>query len=111
MPGNKKPTWNVTSLRFYQRIIALRNRHASLRRGDYRTIRADGKTGVFGFTRRYGHDFALALFNRSDSPAVVQLGKGMTGGRTLTDWLGAAGNKVGARIVLPPRGYALLGSG
>jgi glycosidase len=57
--------WDRPMLATYQRLIALRRRSPVLRRGDYRTVLADDRRGLFGFTRALGPDRALVLFNRS----------------------------------------------
>jgi cyclomaltodextrinase len=113
MPWNPKEQ-DQTILAFYKRLLALRQAHAVLRRGDYRTLVADNNTGVFSFLRTYGKERAVVLFNRSTLPQPVTLTAAQIDSAPLTDWLanGVLFKKHGDNytVTLPGQGIAVLGS-
>ena len=62
--------WNRDLLGFYKKIIAMRNRHPSLRVGSYRTIELGEDTGCFAFERRAGDEAVLALIHPGEEQEV-----------------------------------------
>ena len=58
----------------YRRLIALRNRHAALRAGDYRTLVADDGRDLFAFERKTAGDRVIVVLNNSDGEASCDLG-------------------------------------
>ena len=106
--------WNQQTLQFTRQAIAMRRRHAVFRRGDYQTVLADEKRGLFGFRRAYRQERALAIFNRSDQPQTITLPLRLLGASRLTD--GLTGATVTARngrltLTLPPRDATVLLAG
>ncbi len=57
----------------YRRLIGLRNRHAALRVGTYRTLLAEPDGDVFAFERTHGSERVVVALNRSESAAAVVL--------------------------------------
>ncbi len=64
---------------FYQDVIALRNEHEALRRGDFRVLLADDATGVFTFARTLGDEAAVVVLNRSGEAHGVRVEKPAAG--------------------------------
>jgi cyclomaltodextrinase len=108
-----KTQWDTSLLAFYKRLLTLRRDHGVLRRGDYRTILADDKTGVFAFRRDYGKEHVLVVFNRSSQAQKCALPLSQIGTGPFSDWLGNGVKlqKQGGQTLLslPARGVALLG--
>lgn len=68
--GTKRATPDEVSinhdlLKHYKKLITIRNAHASLRRGSYKTIKADDETGVFGFERKFENEEVMVFLNNS----------------------------------------------
>lgn len=55
--------WNAGLLRWYQKVIRLRNEHSVFRRGDYATLFTDDKEKMVGFKREEGSEIALVILN------------------------------------------------
>jgi len=64
---------NADLLAFYRRVIRLRRRHAVLRRGDYKTLVADDRRGLFAYARRLGAREARVYFNTGTQAQVAQI--------------------------------------
>jgi glycosidase len=54
----------------YKRMIAIRNRHPALLRGNYRTVLADDTRDLFAFERMLGSERLLIAINNADQAAV-----------------------------------------
>jgi cyclomaltodextrinase / maltogenic alpha-amylase / neopullulanase len=118
-PDNRRPMpwsadrWDKATLAFYKEAIALRKRHAVLRRGDYQTVAADDRTGVYACLRAYKNERALIAFNRSDSAQRVVVPIAKVGALPYAIWLdgGSKPERQGDNLVisLPKRGFAVLG--
>ena len=104
---------NNDTLHFYKTAIALRQAHPCLRRGDFETVIKDDAKGVYGFTRTYGKDSALVIFNRSDREQTVQLSPDLSG-RYAESWFGAKIAKMFLNntvlFSMPPRRTIVLGA-
>lgn len=111
MPWDKRQ-WDETSHKFYKECIALRKKHAVLRRGDYQTLVAD-VSGVYAFLRSYNDERALVVFNRSDAPQTATVPISRAGFLPYQTWLdgGSKTERQGDNLVisLPKRGFAILG--
>ncbi len=109
-----KAQWHQEALDFYQKVLAMRRSHPALRRGDYRTLLADDRSGLYAFTRAYGAERALVVFNRSERPQQAVVPLAAVGGGTPQDWLpaGATLQKQGGNLLisLPARGTAVFGN-
>ena len=110
MPWDEK-RWDRSLYSFYRAVISMRNRHAALRRGDYKTIITDDSTGIYGFVRSYRGERAAVVFNRSDEQRSVKLPLRAPG--RIQSWIesGAKIERQGdqVKIVLPKRGFAVIG--
>jgi glycosidase len=56
-------------LEHYRKLIAIRQAHPALLRGDYRTLIADDARDLFAFERTLGAERVLVVFNNSAQPA------------------------------------------
>jgi cyclomaltodextrinase / maltogenic alpha-amylase / neopullulanase len=64
---------------FYRDVIAFRNEHDALRRGDYRVLLTDDERGLFAFSRTLGDDAFTVVLNRSDESHTVRVDKPLDG--------------------------------
>ncbi len=64
---------------FYRDVIALRNEHAALRRGDFRVLMTDDERSLLAFARTLGDEALVVVMNRSDEPQGVRIQKPMGG--------------------------------
>jgi glycosidase len=62
---------DLEQFRFYQELVALRKRHAALRRGDFKVLLTENATRIFAFRRNLGGTSVIAVFNASDSDVSV----------------------------------------
>lgn len=100
---NPQDTPNRALLDYYRGIVALRNAHACLRVGSFRTVLVDDVQDVWGFVRAGEGEEALVVLNAADAPATVNLAS-MGGGWKLA-WpaLGSAiGDPQSGPITLQP---------
>ncbi|MBL9141637.1 MAG: alpha-glucosidase C-terminal domain-containing protein [Phycisphaerae bacterium] len=119
-PNNRKPMlWqdkqpyqnpqdapNLDLLAYYKQIIALRNAHAALRTGSFRTVLTDDAQDVWVFLREGGGEQVLVALNASDKAASVDL-KDMGSGWTVA-WSGAPAADVrGVRANAPAAASAV----
>ncbi len=99
-------------LNFYKKAIALRQAHPCLRRGDFETVIKDDAQGLYGFTRTYGKESALVIFNRSDDNQGLALPVDFSWDKVQT-WFGGGVYLGGANnfrtLMLPPRDMIVLG--
>jgi len=58
---------------FYRSAIALRNKHAALRRGDFRLVAALDEENVLAYARELDDEKVLVVVNRSREPRNVDL--------------------------------------
>ena len=73
---------------WYQRMTTIRLSLAPLRRGFFRTLIADDKTGVLAYARDLDNDHVYVVLNRSDKTRTVELDLAKDDRRaTLIDWL------------------------
>lgn len=63
--------WDMDLLEFVKACCVLRKEHASLRRGEYKRIHAEGD--VLAFTRSYENEKVTVVFNVSDEEKTVEL--------------------------------------
>ena len=57
----------------YKKLISIRNEHAALQSGSYRTILADNEKDVFGFKRVLGDDEVIVLLGNSDQDVLIRI--------------------------------------
>lgn len=83
----------------YKKLAAIRNSYSALRSGSYKTIIADDKKNVFGFSRKEGKQELFILINNSDQEADAQIVADAK--EFLTDLLGGKTyKKVGNKYVI-----------
>jgi len=70
-PWQATKTWDTDMLHEFQRLIALRKSHSSLRRGTFQTLHADDD--VFGFARRDAAETIVVVLNSSTSTKFVNM--------------------------------------
>ena len=58
---------------FYRTLITIRQASPALRRGDYRTLRADDDRRLFAFARQTEDDAAIVVLNADDLMQVAEL--------------------------------------
>ncbi len=116
-PDNRRGMeWDATqqdaqTLTFYRDLLRLRRDHPALRRGEYKTLVADDKTGVFGFARVHPKETVYVFFNRSDKPqaATLTLPPGSLLSIHYGDNLTLDRDHARLRLGLPKFGAAVLG--
>jgi cyclomaltodextrinase / maltogenic alpha-amylase / neopullulanase len=81
-PWDQPETWDLDLLHDFQKMVALRNRYPSLRRGSFTFLHAQGD--VAAFLRQLGDESIVVVFNvgkqaaRLDISATPHLEEGMT---------------------------------
>ncbi len=60
-------------LAFYRQVIALRNGHSALRRGDFQTLLVDDESDVWAYLRADRHERIIVVLNGSDRDRTVRL--------------------------------------
>jgi glycosidase len=83
--------WNEDLHSFVKTLVALRKRHAALRRGSFRSILADNRRRCYAFARTLGEETIVALLNASPTRRHLRLptaGLGWEDGRILRNLLG-----------------------
>lgn len=118
-PDNRRPmTWDRATpanpmLRYYKRLIQLRNHSRALQSGDPAILRTDNADRTLAYSRTLGNDVAITAINRSDKkrtltillpPAIARTGfvDGISGTRYA---VGAGG---ALTVELPPLRAAVL---
>lgn len=114
-PNNRKPMlWqdlppsqnpqdapNLELLAYYKKIIALRNTHAALRTGSFRTVLTDDAQDVWAFVREGSGEEVLVALNASAAAASVDLtAQGVGWGLVWGSTSGAVG---AGKVSIPPR--------
>jgi len=64
---------NQSLLKFYKKIIAIRNSYSCLRSGNYRTILADNKNQVFCFERKNAKQKIIVIVNNSNQRKKIKI--------------------------------------
>lgn len=72
-PWQDESQWDRELLAFYRRAIALRRKHPSLRRGEYRTLPVPDLQGVIAFSRALDQEKAIVIFNRNTEAVTLDL--------------------------------------
>lgn len=114
-PDNRRPMdWNRATddnelLRYYRRLIAIRNANPVLHHGDVEIVHSHDAKATFGFRRTDGNRSILVLVNRSTSSQQVSLSRSL--GRPGKDLLGTAsvqtfGDQI--TVSLPAESAAIL---
>jgi alpha-glucosidase len=111
--GRRTMPWgklNQDSLGFLKHAINTRNASRALRLGDVETVVIDDSKRVYAFARRHQNEVVYAVFNASDSTALVRVPLLDTRGgvyRDLLGYLGDAEPTEGAlNVQMPPRSFA-----
>jgi glycosidase len=65
----KKENWDLEVLNYHKKLIALRNKYAALRTGDYRVHYAQG--GVYVFSRSLGTEKLIVAVNVDTTPVAI----------------------------------------
>ncbi len=60
-------------LEYYRRVIALRNQHSALRRGEFATLLVDDQRNVWAFKRFDDKETLVIILNASDQPQNITL--------------------------------------
>lgn len=112
-PWGQKPE-TIEMRAFVKRLISLRRRFVSLRRGDFRNITIDDNQRVCAFGRVYQDEATLVLANDSDSVVQVSLdvsSLGWEGDRGVSDVLNESDRQIingHIELKLDPYGGSLL---
>ncbi|OPJ60327.1 alpha-glycosidase [Clostridium oryzae] len=69
----EKEKQDKSLLEHYKKLISIRNGHAALRRGAYRTEVIDEMKKVYGFTRIYENEKVLVLLNNSEFETEISI--------------------------------------
>ncbi len=123
-PDNRRGMeWNKATpdnpmLRFYQRLIALRNQSRALQSGDPAILLADDAAKTLAYSRTLGDDLAIVAINRSNQAQTVTIALPQSAALTktrprgLTDALSGKvipiGNAATLKIELAPLSSAIL---
>lgn len=61
----------------YKKLIGIRNSHQAIKTGDYKTLLADDRTGLFAFSRSGGGEYIVVVINnsRTEQPFAVKVEK------------------------------------
>ncbi|AFY79333.1 glycosidase [Pleurocapsa sp. PCC 7327] len=65
----KEENWDLEVLNYHKKLIAVRNKYAALRTGDYRVLYAQG--GVYVFSRSLGTEKLIVAVNVDTNPAAI----------------------------------------
>jgi glycosidase len=84
LPPNDDPEERIDAahLAEYRAMIALRNAHPALRRGSFRTLRADDERNTWIFERALADQRVIVAINASDAPQDLALGAETAAGWT-----------------------------
>lgn len=58
---------------YYQKLIALRKKHPSLRQGNFRSIRRHNDDRTFAYIREFKNDKTVMVLNNSDQPRSINI--------------------------------------
>jgi cyclomaltodextrinase len=72
--------FNADLFAWYQKFIGLRAKYPSLRLGDFTTLQVDDANKVYAFSRKYGKEEVIVVFNRGDRKATVPVQRLQQGG-------------------------------
>jgi cyclomaltodextrinase len=72
--------FNADLFAWYQKFIGLRAKYPSLRLGDFTTLQVDDANKVYAFSRKYGKEEVIVVFNRGDHKATVPVQRLQQGG-------------------------------
>ena len=92
----------------YKRLIALRHALPSLRRGTFEPLIVDDDRQLYGFRRKLDHEEVVVILNNSDHEQVAELA---LNGKWRDRWNStelAAKDDGANKLLLPPRGAAIL---
>jgi glycosidase len=68
---------------YYKTFTAIRRENTAIRRGNYQFVEVSPGSEVFAFTRSYGKQSVLCVFNRAASPAEAKLPENFVNGEYL----------------------------
>jgi cyclomaltodextrinase / maltogenic alpha-amylase / neopullulanase len=94
--------WDLELFSLYKSLIALRKENEPLRRGGYRTVGADAKSGLFHFERAHGGQKIQVAILAEDGETTLEV---PASAKLL---LGREANREGDRWRLGPFGYAIF---
>lgn len=106
--------WDVEWRAFVRRLVQVRRAEPALRRGDFASLWADDRRGLWGFARRTADREARFVANTSDSKQTVSLHagpRGWTSGSTVREALSERVWRVdggGLRLEVEAHGAALF---
>ncbi|MBW3636058.1 MAG: alpha-glucosidase C-terminal domain-containing protein [Armatimonadetes bacterium] len=105
-----KATPDNPMLRFYKRLIQIRNGSRALQSGDPAILLADDAKKTFAYSRTLGQEMAVVAINRSDAPQTVEIA--MPRSQRFVDALSGKAFQVGSdaklRVQLAPLSPAIL---
>ena len=64
---------NFDLLAFYRKLIHIRTKYKALQIGDFKTVLADDKIGLFAFSRNIDDETVLVILNNSNTLQTVEL--------------------------------------
>jgi len=76
-PEDRMPSWwhrlDKEIFKTYQSVLALRHKHAALRRGEYRVLETRDDAPVFAFERRFEEERLVVIVNRGNGDANLNV--------------------------------------
>jgi hypothetical protein len=84
-PDNRRGMeWNLATptnpmLRYYKKLIRLRNASRALQSGDPAILLADDRAQTLAYSRTLGNEIAIVVINRSDKPQTLTVPLPRTG--------------------------------
>lgn len=95
---------NDDLLKFYKKIISIRDKNEALKKGSLRFLKSDNKKLSFAFERKYGKEIIITAFNLGEEPESIS----MMNEFSSTSYQDLISNETGSMDILEKDGSIIL---